>query len=187
MKRFIVGTAIVCASLLSGTTAHADPLLVTGGSFTNNFSGGFWTLSGDGFSLSGGGDSIAGGLFQSCGPCTGRESLQFSVAASESPFVGGGPGTFNGVSYPTLVFEGRLDFTGPTLSGALLSPTNLMFTAPFTMTAHLIGYTSPEAEFASHPQLFETDFIGSGTATAEKRSIGPTSSCCFCMISFRAG
>ena len=103
MKRCIVGMAVACALLLSGTAAHADPLLVTGGSFTDGVSTGFWTLIGDGFSLSAGTEGGVGGLFSSCDPCgwePAPKALQFSVLATGGPFLGGRPGTFNGVSYP---------------------------------------------------------------------------------------
>jgi len=169
VKRNIVGAAIVCALLFSGTTAHADPLLVTSGSYTDGSFSGFWTLIGDGFLLSGASEGSAGGLFQSCKPC-GFESapvaLNFTTHVFGGPFLGGRPGTFNGVSYPTTVFDGELHFVGPSFSAAILSPTNLILTAPFTMNGHLVGFPNGTAELLGMPKLFESDFIGRGTATA---------------------
>src|SRR4051812_37720749 len=133
MKRCIVGAAFACASFLVATTADADPLLVTGGSFTDGSFATSFTLLGDGFSLSAGSEGSAGGLFLSCKPC-GWEStpnlLRFSTHVSGGPLRGGKPGMFNGVSYPSTVFDGDLDFAGPTLSAAILSPTNLVLMAP---------------------------------------------------------
>jgi PEP-CTERM motif-containing protein len=169
VKRYILGAAIACALLATASMAQADPLLVTGGSLTDGSFSGSWTLIGDGFSLSAGTEGSAGGLFQSCKPCGWEASpnpLNFSVHAIGGPFRGGSPGTFNGVSYPTTVFDGQLDFAGPSLSAAILSPTNLVLTAPFTMTGHLVAFPNGAAEFVSMPKLFESDFIARGTATA---------------------
>jgi PEP-CTERM motif len=169
MKRYIAGAAIACALLLTGSTAQADPLLVTGGSFRDGVSTGFWTLIGDGFSLSGASEGSAGGLFNSCRPCGWEPapvSLNFSVDVFGGPFLGGRPGTFNGVSYPTTVFDGQLHFTGPSLSAAVLSPTNLLFTLPFTMTGHLTAFANGSDEFLNNSPLFAADFMGRGTVTA---------------------
>src|SRR5437763_12706102 len=135
MKRYIVGAAFACASFVVATTVDADPLVVTGGSFTDGSFSAFFTLLGDGFSLSAGSEGSAGGLFLSCKPCGWEATpnpLRFSTHVSGGPFFGGSPGTFDGVSYPSTVFDGHLDFTGPTLSAAILSPTNLVFMEPFT-------------------------------------------------------
>ena len=169
MKRCIVGMAVACALLLSGTAAHADPLLVTGGSFADGVSTGFWTLIGDGFSLSAGTEGGVGGLFSSCEPCGWEPApvaLRFSVLATGGPFLGGRSGTFNGVSYPFTVFDGSLQFTAPTLSAAVLSPTNLLFTLPFTMTGHLTAFANGSDEFLNESPLFSADFMGRGTVTA---------------------
>jgi len=170
MKLYIVGVLFACALLGSAATAHADPLLVTGGSFTDGVSSGFWQLIGDGFSLSAGTEGSAGGLFHSCKPCGWEatpNTLMFTVNVNGSPFLGGSPGTFNDVSYPHTVFDGDLTFAGPSFSAAILSPTNLMLTAPFTMTGHLTAFANGTDESFNGPRLFTADFTGRGTATAQ--------------------
>jgi hypothetical protein len=168
VKRNIVG-ALACALLLAGGTARADPLLVTSGSYTDGSFTGFWTLMGNGFSLTGASEGSAGGLFQSCKPCGWEPApvaLNFTTHVFGGPFLGGRPGTFDGVSYPTTVFDGELHFFAPSFSAAVLSPTNLILTAPFTMNGHLVGFPNGSAEFNGMPRLFESDFVGRGTATA---------------------
>jgi hypothetical protein len=157
-----IGSACLC--LAAVTTSSADPIILTGGSFIQNGLGdGFFELEGDGFHLAFGAEFPNVDLMEQCYPCTASgRPLTFGASAG-GDFRSGLPGTFNGVPYATTFFSGQFVFTGPTLSSALLSPSNLTLTAPFSMTGNLTDFTSPMRQ---NP-VFTTALAGSGTATAQ--------------------
>jgi hypothetical protein len=157
-----IGSACLC--LVAATTSSADPLIVTRGSFIQNGLGeGFFVLEGDGFHFAFE-DEFTSGMREQCSPCTASASKPLTFGASAGgDFLSGLPGTFNGVSYATTFLSGQFMFTGPTLSSALLSPSNLTLTAPFSMTGNLTDFTTP---MRLNP-VFATALAGSGTATAQ--------------------
>jgi hypothetical protein len=179
MKSRIVGLAggtlqFAAPALLlmcvSASAVQADPLVVTSGSYVI-FSQvtGSWILKGDGFSLTADVDNPPLGLSQ-CHPCSAARPvpLTFNALAAGSPFLHTGqPGTFNNIDYPRTILDGRLTFSGPSFTSALLSPDNLIITALFTMTGNIQGWTNPSDEQMGRPPVFMGEFVGSGTATMQ--------------------
>ena len=161
----LVGLLLLC----SVVTAAADPVTVTGGSVTSSSfdTSAFINLTGDGFSLSVGSEGIVTPLDQ-CHPCTSTAPVTLGFNGMIGLFNNGGkPGVFNGVSYAQTFFNGNLSFVGPTFDSSVLSPTNLTFTAPFTMTGTLLNYASGSDAFNGGPVVFTASLTGSGTATAQ--------------------
>jgi hypothetical protein len=162
MRRIgLVAIGSACLCLAAATTSSADPIIVTRGSFIYGLEG-FFELEGDGFHLAFGAE-FPSGMREQCSPCTASGRPLTFGASTGGDFRSGLPGTFNGVSYATTFFSGGFMFTGPTLSSALLSPSNLTLTAPFSMTGNLTDFTSPMRQ---NP-VFATALAGSGTATAQ--------------------
>jgi hypothetical protein len=165
MRRIgLVAIGSACLCLAAATASSADPITVTGGSFIQNrFGDGFFELEGDGFHLAFGAESPNVDLRRQCSPCSASGRPLTFGASTGGDFLSGLPGMFNGVSYATTFLSGQFMFTGPTLSSALLSPSNLTLTAPFSMTGNLTDFTSPMRQ---NP-VFATALAGSGTATAQ--------------------
>jgi hypothetical protein len=167
VPRFLCGSILLV--VVNVLPAHADPVTVTGGSLIGNpFRGdaGF-TFTGDGLFLTAGSDSFVTPL-RSCIPCNPAKPV--TLGFSSEVFIsaeGGQPGEFMGVSYPFTAFNGHLDFFGPTFSPAALSPSNLTFTAPFSMTGTLDIFLRPGEAFRGGPPAFTAPLTGSGTATVQ--------------------
>src|SRR4051794_22039937 len=133
------------SGLLASVPALADPIRVTGGEFTASLGSSSFIFTGDGFALAaGGGEGFATSLFNDCRPCSSAAPipLSFSSTVPGATFSGGTPGMFNGVTYDHTFLAGDFSFTGPSFSSAVLSPSNLTLTAPFSMTALLQNYAS---------------------------------------------
>jgi hypothetical protein len=164
--RFGLGAVLVGS--LGSAPAFADPIQVTGGQFALSFASSSFTFTGDGLSLSGQGDAIFSSLFLACKPCSGAhpETASFDSSTTGLLASGGLPATFEGVTYPRATFGADLAFTGPAFDTARLSPSNLTFTAPFSMTATLSAYASNPI-FSPDPPIFVAPLFGSGTATAQ--------------------
>jgi PEP-CTERM motif len=169
-----VGIGCACLCLLTVSSARADPVVVTGGSFTqiDFHSTDAFFLDGNGFHLVFGAE-FTSGMRDQCSPCTvsGARPLSFN-ASTGGDFLSGAAGVFNGVSYPATFLSGPLVFSGPTFSSALLSTSNLTFSAPFSFTGVITDFASARRD---GPPVFSTALTGSGTATA-KFSFEPGSS-----------
>ena len=156
-----VALLLVCGAL-SSTPVSADPILVTGGQYTATTFGSTFTFTGDGLSLTAGGGFV-GPLFN-CTPCEADKPLSLGFSGQDiGDLRSGRPGEFDGVAYAQTFLSGTISFTGPAFSVALLSPSNLIFTAPFSMTATIHNYAN-SARLGS--PLFTASLAGSGTATA---------------------
>lgn len=162
--------SVLCVFLLGSLSAvpvFADPIQVTGGQFRAFFGTSTFTFTGDGLSLAGSGDAIPADLFFACRPCNGASPVvtTFSSATSALLSTSGLPGTFEGVNYDRTNFFADLAFTGPSFDTAVLSPSDLTFTAPFSMIATLTAFAGNPV-FTTDPPLFVASLFGSGTVTA---------------------
>ena len=147
MTTRIVGLAsalALCSAFALGSSASADPVIVTRGTY-NGLKGQF-TLEGSGFSLTAADDFP----INPCQPCSPSQSgpIDFNINLNEAPFSTGNPGTFNGVSYPATYLNGPLTFTAPTVPASALSGPSATITVPFSMTGSLTGVASQADETA---------------------------------------
>lgn len=169
VRNFLCAVVLASQSVLP---VFADPIQVTGGEVELRFISSTFTLTGDGFSLSGAGPSIPSDLFLACKPCSDAMPVTTSFSSSTTGEVySGRPSTFDGVSYDRIAFGGEFSFTGPSFDTAMLSPSSLTFTAPFSMVATLSGYAGSPI-FSHDPPLFVASLSGSGTATARFSFLG---------------
>lgn len=74
------------------------------------------------------------------------------------------------MSYDRTNFGADFSFTGGSFDTASLSPSNLTFTAPFSMIATVSNYAGSPI-FSRDPPLFVASLFGSGTATAQFTAI----------------
>jgi hypothetical protein len=167
---------VVCwasLGLFASVPAMAEPIRITGGEFTASLYSSSFTFTGEGLVLAAsGGEGFGASMFTRCWPCTGTPPLELSFS-SEAPgasFGGGTPGTFQGIDYTHTFLAGDFSFTGPSFSSAILSPSNLTITAPFSMIATLQNYSSnPLTD--TNPPLFTASLFGSGIATARFHAV----------------
>jgi hypothetical protein len=156
------------ACAMFASEARADPLVVTGGSATShsNF-GGTFTLIGNNFTLSGG---------------TGQGVTSFPAPAGTTVGLGnfnlgldifGGPAVVNGVSYPSVVYQGFMRFSAAyTLPSD--APSEFTVVVPFAFTAQLQGCTDPLGAINTCPAanvVFDSTLTGQGLATAILNSV----------------
>jgi PEP-CTERM motif len=168
MRHRVLPIVAVCLSsvLLSSVRASADPIAITGGQLTNLYTASRFVFTGDGFVLTAmpqGG--LVSPMFLNCRPCRAERpvTLSFDATSLGGSWSSGLPGVFDGVSYERTFLEGSIFLDGPEFTSAELSPDNLVFTAPFTMTATVRNYDSSPR--LGEP-LFTASLIGSGIATA---------------------
>jgi hypothetical protein len=161
-----IAALLLCCAVCFSTPLPADPIRVTGGQLTSGpFGGSSFTFTGDGLVLTAG---IQGGILSplfDCEPCVVSPAipLSFSASLSSAVFSSGSSGQFAGVAYARTFLSGAMTFAGPGFSSAVLSPSNLTFTAPFSMTASIENYAdSPRAG----APIFTASLFGTGIATA---------------------
>jgi hypothetical protein len=158
--------------------AHADPLIITGGSLTRTPAdvGPAFTFVGQDFSVSGRGGSGSGHSV-SCGACQIGDTVNIKVNYVGNT-LGSGPATINGASYPTLYYLGTVEFATSGIIGPPLDPATsiITITSPFTMSGNLTGYLiDPQIYQGRDPQtpVFSATFIGEGTAIIELLKVAP--------------
>jgi len=153
MQRILFTVSCVA---LTVAPAFADPVQITAGQYFLRgevSTVGFAELVGNGLSLSFSSEFPPLGL-TNCPCITGNpRPLSFNTILSD---VGGG--TIDGVVGSAFA---NLQFFGPTVSSAVLTPDHLTLSAPFTMT----GFVRSEEHVFRAPQ--PVDVFGSGIATAE--------------------
>lgn len=158
----------VVLGALASAPAFADPIQITGGQLTGYLPGSSFTFTGDGLALAGSGDSgSVSTIFLNCRPCSDANPVTVDFGDRYTAAVySGQPGTFEGVTYPATFLNANLEFTGPSFSTAILSPSNLILTAPFSMMGTIDNYASNPLT-AVGPPLFTASVFGSGTVTAQ--------------------
>jgi hypothetical protein len=162
---------VIGIGLLGPSQALADPVRVTSGHVTAQFSGGTFTLFGDGFSLSGAPPFGYESGFWECTPCRASDRLNLSLSSSTDGSFDDLPGEFDHVLYDRTYLVGHLEFTAGNITSAILAG-QTSISMPFTFTGELQNYES----FASRglrpnggPPVFIATFTGSGIATAHFR------------------
>jgi len=173
MRKFALQSmsVVIGIGLLSTTQAFADPVTVTDGHVTAQMSGGTFSLIGDGLWLTG---AASGGYesgFWECMPCRASDRLNLSLSSSAGgSFDSGLPGDFNHVHYDETWLTGRLEFTAPDMTSAILDAGQTSVSMPFTFSGELANYDSfRSAATAGSVPLFIATFTGSGIATAHFR------------------
>ena len=171
-KRVVV--SVVLGVLFSVTSAHADPILITGGGISANspnsgidWSGFVLTGTDSGFSgVTTAGPALAGfsgGVINLSGGANLISTVPFPLATQQM---------VNGTAYTAFV-NGGLTFTTPSIvvPPPSSTATSFEFSAPFTANGHIAGTATLAT---SAPVLFSTDLTGSGTTTIRGRVITQT-------------
>jgi hypothetical protein len=119
------------------------------------------------------------GAFVGCSPCIQGTSSTFNstFVYDTTPFVGGEPfasgsATVNGTTYPSLFFEGTLQFRTsaspiPDFQTSSTSTERFSFTQPFTFSGTLSGFDRLLQGPTELFPLFTTSLTGTGTATID--------------------
>lgn len=171
MRKFVRQSmcAVIGIGLLSTTPALADPVTVTGGHVTAHMGGGTFTLTGDGFSLSGAPPSGYESGLWACTPCRAGDRLDLSLSSSARGTFDDLPGEFDYVHYDGTYLAGRLEFTAPDMTSAMLDAGRTSISLPFTFSGELANYESYASRALNGVPVFVATFIGSGIATAHFR------------------
>ena len=165
--RFLLSIALSLSCVFLGSIrAAADPVVVTSGALSNFYTSARFEFIGEGMWLRAFPENgLLSPMFMNCHPCRSERAvgLSFDATYLGGSFSSGLPGTFDGVAYERTFLSGSIFIDGPEFTSAALSPSSLVFTAPFTMRATIVNYdSSPRLG----PPLFTASLIGSGTATA---------------------
>jgi hypothetical protein len=164
MSKLLTG---LCTLLLIATftpsTAHADPIEITGGSLTVSgiFNAPSYNFTGNNFAATGSGidPGFAGPAL--CFPCVSGNVLSVNAIFVGSS-LGGGTVTINGTTF-NIAIAGSIQFLGnPVTVPATMS--NVTLTAPFTFSGNLVGCTVSHLLCTSQNIVFSTEVIGSGIA-----------------------
>lgn len=158
--------AVILFAALSALApeARADAFTVTGGSMTTNGSlGGTFTLVGQNFNFTGGVNNVPSFQFGPAGAVLSINS--FNVGLD----IRSGPGTFDGVSYTRLFYEGVMSFTGAVVVPPD-APASLFVTVPFGFQAQLGVCTQSTVSGCAPGYLVNASLGGGGLATVELSS-----------------
>jgi hypothetical protein len=163
MSKLLTGLcALLFIATFTPSTAHADPIEITGGSLTvpGIFTAPSYSFTGNNFAATGSGGDPGNVGPTSCFPCVSGNVLSVNATFVGSS-LGGGTVTINGTTFSNIFIAGSVQFTGnPVTVPATMS--NITLTAPFTFSGNLIGCT--EAHQICGPVVFSTEVIGSGIA-----------------------
>lgn len=161
----LFATAFLFVALFAfAPEARADAFTVTGGSLVTNGSlGGAFTLVGQNFNFTGAVNNVPSFQFGPVGAVLSINS--FNVGLD----IRSGPGTFNGVSYTRLFYEGVMSFTGAVVVPPD-APASLFVTVPFGFQAQLGVCTQSTISGCAPGYLVNASLGGSGLATVELTS-----------------
>lgn len=156
---------LAAAALSLGTAAAADEIrVVTGGdAFASEGDSGF-VLIGSGFRFAG---EVPPGITAALGQCviflcSPGDPVALSADATPHLFDPG-PAAFNGQDFGTVFLDGDLRFHAPIVTVPVVARNGLVeVSAPFTFTAMLSGFVSPQLTGAP---LFSTRLRGRGAVT----------------------
>jgi PEP-CTERM motif len=165
MSKLLTGLcALLFLATFTPSTAHADPIEITGGSLTVGgiFNAPSYSFIGNNFSATGSGGDPGFVGPASCFPCNAITVLSVNATFVGSS-LGAGAVTINGTTFSNIFIAGAIQFTGnPIVVPAAMS--NVTVTAPFTFSGNLVGCTVAHLLCTSQNIVFSTDVIGSGTA-----------------------
>ncbi|MDT4968113.1 MAG: hypothetical protein QOJ64_2850 [Acidobacteriota bacterium] len=160
-------TLMFAVALLIAMDAHADPVVITGGSATQTYDHTF-TLIGQDFRASGWG---YGGR-SPCHPCEPGSIMNLNNSFEAEDQLKFGPATFNGSDYPMLWYSGRLNLaTGPFVIPKHGPSEGITLTIPFTLTGHISSFLLNPFVGNPGPAVFSVDVIGQGVAVLELYSV----------------
>jgi hypothetical protein len=161
---FLIG---LCGSL----PASAEPITITSGQVVATLSAGSFQLTGADFSAAAGlPDGWSSTVARTCSPCsaTAPVTLSFSSTCVSCVSSGSSGNVLGGTVFPgPTTFAVNFAFDGPSFSSSALTPQQLIFSAPFTMTGSLDAFTRLSDP---NPPFFSTGLTGSGTATITFRA-----------------
>ncbi len=161
MSKITIGLCTL-VMLVFAPSVKADPIVITGGSLTviGIFGSPNYTLTGQNFLVSGsGGDT---GNTPSCFPCPSGTPVSISSFLVGSS-LGHGTAIINGTTITNLFFFGQFSLAAPTVI-LPAGMTNVTVTAPFFFSGFITGCTGNSQ--VCETQIFTTELVGQGTATA---------------------
>jgi hypothetical protein len=167
MRRFagLSPLMLLLAFLLFAPEARADGLEITGGAINfPSWSGGTFTLSGQGLSINGG---INFAPLQ-CAPCTTGQATNLSFL-SVGLDIRNGPGIVNGINYDNLYYDGFMQLHTDTFFVPEANSSITTVIVPFTFTASMLGCTHSTIDRCEAP-IFSTMLTGQGWATVQYSS-----------------
>jgi hypothetical protein len=172
MRKILSGFCLLFLIVLTQSTTHADPIVITGGSFvvTGAAGGPSYTLTGDNFSVtSTGGDQ--GNLTPQavCFPCADGTVFSLSgVFVGQS--LGSGSITLNGTTFTNVGFGGTFVFNAPQFTfDPPTAPNDTVIQTAFSFTGLL--QVCPTSCLIN-PPLFTVDLIGGGVVDLELQFAG---------------
>ncbi|HEY6190153.1 MAG TPA: PEP-CTERM sorting domain-containing protein [Pyrinomonadaceae bacterium] len=148
--------------LLCAADAHADPIIITGGSASvESFAGGRFTFVSDSFRIQGGTNWGT----NSCVPCRAGQTVSIGSLNAGTFDIRNGPAVINGISYASLTYSGFLSYEGSIVIPN--DPSSLItMTTPFTFNGRLHGCTSSQISGCPEGQdVFDSFLVGQGIAT----------------------
>jgi len=156
MERFRSILVLVLA-ILAPSTAHADPFVVTAGSFALDFEGEFFSFAGTGFTVGAGGI----GLFipkvraETCTLCRQGDLVNPGFRTPGEVLLGCGNARFGDTTFSDIAFRGTLAFDVTPARFPASTENVVGLKLPFLFTGSLRG-------FEQDRQVFAADFIGGG-------------------------
>ena len=148
--------------LLLPTVAHADPLVITGGSLSASQSGAVFTFIGQGFTVNSA--SEFGISDVSCHECSAGSLVSFKYVFA-GPNFRSGAATINGVDYTRLFYTGSISLGGSFVLPA--SGTSFTITVPFEFNGTMTGYLNNPFIGDPGSPVFSTQLTGRGVATLQ--------------------
>jgi hypothetical protein len=171
MRKILSGFCLLFIIVLTQSTTHADPIVVTGGNFivTGIAGGPTYTLTGDNFSVtSTGGDQ--GNLTPQvvCFPCAANSVFSLSgVFVGQS--LGQGSITLNGTTFTNVGFGGTFTFNAPQFTFEPPAGNDTVIQTAFSFTGLL--EVCPTSCLVN-PPLFTVDLVGNGVVDLELQFVG---------------
>ena len=172
MRKILSGFSMLFLLVLTQSTTHADPIVITSGNFTvAGIAGGpTFTLTGDNFSVTSTGGE-PGNLTPQvlCFPCPAGTLISMDgVFVGQS--LGQGTATINGTVFSNVDFAGTFVFdTQQFIFSPFPGPTDHVLQTAFTFTGQLQGCPT---SCVTNPPVFTFDLIGSGVVDLELQFAG---------------
>jgi len=165
MKTICGLAVLLCALFLFPSPAHADPIVITGGSIELPSDGGpaTFTLTGENLNFHGlASIAFSSTIIQRCNfgsPCYAGNPVSLGSTLAD---FGGGTGTINGVTYTDVSLGGVLSLGTNFLTVPTTGEEFITLTAPFALVqGHLTGTVN------AINTVFSYDFVGQGIVSVQ--------------------
>ena len=163
MRRLIAVLAVPVMVAVGAAGAHADPLVVRGGSMlVLDFEGDFFRFAGDGFAVNLTGPANLSRFVvmprPGCDPCVPGNVWDPSFRTDGEIELGLGNASFGSIVHPDVRLFGTLDFMATPVTFAPPGDEFFFMRTPFTFNGSIRG-------IANGREVFADAFAGAGTAS----------------------